>query len=555
MLNLVIAATAALTTMSELPAESPAALSAEEAQTNVPQTGGPQAVTVTSSPIKHMVIIFQENRSFDNYFGTYPNADGFLPLPGTPAANGIPAGLSYSDGKGGELAPFAFGAEELKTADVRHSYEAMIEAYDHGRMDKFGDVNGKNGRVALGHYDYRAVSAYWQYAQHFSMADNWYQPIFGGSTPGALYLVGAQSGNADNPNKANPLPAYGPIGDKSGERWEGLGYLNIGDLLSSTGIDWAWYQSGVTKGSVPTVNPFLYFDPYDQYDAGRHEKEQSEFDRDVDLGKMPAVAFVKSNAEHPGGNGSPLAESFSVKIVNKIMTSKYWKDTAILITYDESGGFWDHVPPPQVDPGPDGLKGNGPRVPAIVISPYAKRNYISHAQFDTTSVLKFLEWNYKLPSLNNRDAAANNLLDMLDFENPDFLPYIYHSTGNATSSAYGRPARVRLNNTGFGGSLADEGPFIDKEGRIMVALKDLARNVNASLYSPDGKRSIMIFNQHAFQLMAGTNTVIIDGIKRKAPDSIWLSPKKEAYVSLRSVAEWPDFTVEQEGTEATIVVR
>jgi phospholipase C len=510
-----------------------------------------------NSPIKHTIVIFQENRSFDNYFGTYPHAEGFLPLPGTPAVNGIPDGAYNSDAKGEKVPPFLLGTDQRKTVDVQHGYEAMISAYNEGLMDKYVEKNNKT--TPMGHYDYRVLSAYWQYAQHFSLADNWYQPVFGPSTPGALYLVAAQSGNAEKPLKGDSEPAYGR--STKGTRWEGLRYPNIGDRLSEHKVSWAWYQGGYATGSKYTAhhNPFQYFDNYEKGSYKDNVKDYDELEKDIAAGRLPAVVYVKAKSgedEHAGGNSLvDTGMEFAVDTVNLIMESQYWHNSAIIITYDESGGFWDHVPPPQVDPGPDGLQGLGPRIPTLVISPYAKRNYVSHVQYDTTSVLRFIEWNCGVESLNNRDANAANILDMFDFAHPDYTPYIFHGDGGGKpeKSAYGAAAAVRLNNALLAddGGAPDGGPFVDKSGNVMIPLRSFARNINAVL-TVEGKQVGMIFNQHLAEFTLGSDKAALDGVLLELPAKIWVSPRDEAYISVASIGRMPGFAVQADGASAAI---
>ncbi|WP_027416997.1 phospholipase C [Aneurinibacillus terranovensis] len=416
------------------------------APTSVKAKAAPDA-RLTATPVKHTVVIYQENRSFDHYFGTYPNAPGFHALPGTPSVNGIPAGSYNLDRNGRPVYPYLFPAHQKKTSDVNHGYKDMIKAYNNGLMDKFYEVSEKHikgsGIVAMGYYDYHTIPAYWQYAQHFALADNWYQPIFGPSTPGALYLVAAQSGTKDRPITWDPGPKNNFGADAEGESLTyNLTYTNIGDKMTAAGIPWAWYQGGYAAKDETYAahhNPFQYFQNFEDGKYRTNLKDIAQFQTDIANRRLPAVSFLKAEYpenEHPGYS-SPEGQDFTVRAVNAIMKSPYWKDTAIIITYDESGGYWDHVPPPQVAPGPDGLKGEGPRIPALVISPYAKRNYVSHVQYDTTSILKFIEWNHHLAPLNNRDKNANNILDMFDFGHPDFTPYMYHEGNLATHKSYG----------------------------------------------------------------------------------------------------------------------
>jgi phospholipase C len=422
----------------------------------------------TNSPIKHTVVIFQENRTFDNYFGTYPYAPGFHPISGTPqdvanfklvtgnVVKDVYGNVYNPDDKGNPVYPWHdAGNGNLLQQDVNHGYADMIAMLDGGKMDKFYQLNSKGtnptrGQLSMSYFDYNEIPAYWQYAQHYALADNYFQPVSGPSTPNAFYLVAAQSGNGSAPADNNipltqitsdPSPKNGPFGgDNTHGLTYNLTYKNIGDVLTENNRSWAWYAGGwdaakANPGSPealkysPHHNPFQYFQNYEDGKYSSNLKDYNNFAQDVANGTLPTVSFVKGgygDDEHPGSNQStPSAEDFSVKTINQIMNSPYWKDTAIIVAYDEGGGFYDHVAPPTAVKTVDGLVGDSTRVPALVISPYAKQNYVSHVQYDHTSILKFLEWNYKLPALNNRDLNANNLLDLFNFEQPNNKPFVY----------------------------------------------------------------------------------------------------------------------------------
>ncbi|MDB5052293.1 MAG: hypothetical protein JWM44_343 [Bacilli bacterium] len=519
----------------------------------------------TTTPIKHTIIIYQENRSYDSYFGTYPNAPGFNALPGTPKAEGIPAGSYNLDENGNKVAPFLFDPNQLTTEDVDHNFDDMVGAYDNGKMDNFYAASEKHkkgtGKVAMGYYDYQSIPYYWQYAQHYSLADHFFQPVFGPSTPGALYLISAQSGNSTNPIKGDPVPAYGPLGGDKGNRAEGLKYKNIGDVLNEKGISWAWYQGGYTKADSSYSshhNPFQYFDNYDKGAYKNNMKDYDAFAQDVANGTLPAVVYIKGaygEDEHPGASGqsNPTAEDFSVKTINTIMKSKYWKDSAIIVTYDESGGYWDHVAPTQVKAGPDGLQGNGPRIPAIVISPFSKENYVSNTEYDTTSILKFIESNYKLDSLNNRDKAANNILDMFDFDHPNFTPFIFQSDESKMTSSYGIPAKIQFNNAILAKGLVDENAFIDSNNNVMVPIVDLARNLNATISYDNSTQMITLkYSDHTVNLTLHSDAANIDGNAVALNGKIWDSPTNHGYISTLSLSDLPGLTVQLDDKGVTI---
>jgi len=197
----------------------------------------------------------------------------------------------------------------------------------------------------------------------------------------------------------------------------------IGDRLSEQGISWAWYSEGwndaVAGHPDPLFQfhhqPFNYFAPYAEGTAARaeHLKDVEDFRAALRAGNLPAVAFVKpigAHNEHPGYADLLSGQQYVANLVKAVQDSVVWKETAIIITYDEGGGRWDHVPPPRGD-----RWGPGVRVPAIIISPYAKRRFVDHTPYETVSILKFIETRWELAPLGSRDAAANNLLNAFDF--------------------------------------------------------------------------------------------------------------------------------------------
>jgi phospholipase C len=496
----------------------------------------------TASPIKHVVVIFQENRSYDNYFGTYPKAPGFKALPGTPKSNGIPAGSVNYDVNGQPHYPTLLN--DLKTQDVDHNYQDMITGYDNGKMDKVYQVNeakapGK-GTIAMGYYDYHAIPALWQYAQHYTLADNYYAPVWGPSTPTALYLIAAQSGTKDQPITGDPAPKNGFGPDQAwGPLSYNLKYTNIGDKLTTAKRSWAWYQSGyAAKDDTYSShhNPFQYFQNYEDGKYNNNLKDYNNLSTDISNGKLPEVSYVKAgydSDEHPN-NSDPSGEAFTVKTINDIMNSKYWKDTAIIVTYDESGGYWDHVAPKQLPAGPDGLQGDGTRIPALVISPYAKQNYVSHVQYDHSSVLKFIEWNFGVTSLNNRDQNANNMLDAFDFKKPDFTPYMFNDGSLKPKSYWGKPVKVKVNNAMMGVGNLNEAPFINKKGNVMVPLADFNRSINRHAIQDKNEKG-----QHG-------------KFKAEEKDGVWISPTKQKYVPLKSIVKELGWSMTTNGDTVTV---
>lgn len=487
----------------------------------------------TSSPIKHVVVIFQENVSFDHYFATYPDAENppdepaFHAKPERPEVNGLDSALRTHNPN--SFQPFRLSRKENYTCDQDHAYKAEQKAFDQGRMDRFPENTGSGGPncpdyghgtgLVMGYYDGNTVTALWNYAQHFAMSDAFFDTMFGPSTPGHLNLIAGQtfipkelveeSGNlVDDPNDpevdvvgstlgtsiiGDPDPYFddcsnqtlGRIGRKRQIPPDVRDVRNIGDLLNDKGITWGWFQGGFrpttpydpkTKSpavcGASTVNgssikpvldysphhePFQYFEatsnPHHLYrtsvdligrDDGEvhHQYDLNDFWEAVANRHLPAVSFLKPKRAQNGhaGNSSPLDEQqFLVDTLNKLQKLPEWNDTAVFVTWDDSDGWYDHVMGPIVNSsatGADALNGQGhcgtgekplagipgrcgygARLPLLVISPYAKRNFVDHTTTDHTSILRFIEENFRLGQIGNGsfDAIAGSLKGMFDF--------------------------------------------------------------------------------------------------------------------------------------------
>lgn len=375
-----------------------------------PPSGGPSGGPAAAR-IQHLVVLLQENVSFDHYFGTYPGATGFPQ--GDPAR--VPPQADGSRPRHGTPAAAA--------NDVPHGYDAMLAEFNGGKMDQYGRTGGAN---AMSFYDYHEVPAYWLLARRYALADHWFQPIFGPSAPNHLELVAGYSGG----RKDDANPPYGPHVDCSRPCAPPLAGQNIGDRLSAAGVDWGWYQGGVAAGPPDYIqhhNPFAYFAAANPKAGDRyagHIRDLSQFFTAAREGRLPAVAFVKAakaDNGHAGYSGPLQDDQFVTRVVNAVAQSPNWPSTALLLLFDESGGFYDHLAPPAVDTGMEGVRGLGPRVPALLISPYARAGYVSHVQYEHASVLRFIEQRWGLPPLDNagrRDQAAASLDDLFDFTQP-----------------------------------------------------------------------------------------------------------------------------------------
>ncbi|MBV9301462.1 MAG: alkaline phosphatase family protein [Acidobacteriaceae bacterium] len=461
----------------------------------------------TATPIKHLVVIFQENVSFDHYFATYPfakNPSGepkFWPRQVTnlPAVNGLNGGLLYHNPNSTQ--PFRLDRSQNYTCDQDHGYTAEQKAFDMGLMDKFPENTGAGGPgcpdygkgtgLVMGYYDGNTVTALWNYAQYFALNDNSYGTNFGPSTVGALNLISGSTatvdfshttGNisgdvADKAVTDDPDPYYDDCG--SPEQLAILG-KNIGDLLNAADLTWGWFQGGFAPSSTsngkavcasktPNLGGVLQTDysahhePFEYYkqtanihhlppsctskigysDQANHQYDLTDFFKAVDSHNMPAVSFLKAKRSQDGhaGYSSPLDEQiFLVNTINHLEKTPEWNSTAVVILYDDSDGWYDHQMGPIVnqsatsqdaltgpnscgtaaDPlgGFQGRCGYGPRLPLLVISPWAKSNFVDSATTDQASVIRFVEDNWlkgERIGEGSTDAIAGSLMNMFQF--------------------------------------------------------------------------------------------------------------------------------------------
>lgn len=450
----------------------------------------------TRTPIKYLVVIFQENVSFDHYFATYPHAANppgeppFHALPGTPTVNGLtPALIEHNPNA---VKPFRLDRSQAVTCDQDHRYTAEQRAYHGGLVDRFLAVSKKHARndcdpkLVMGYYDGNTVTAYWHYAQHFAMSDNSFGSTFGPSTPGAMNLVSGQTHGAEPAVEGlvingtmigDPAPAF----DDCARRDGGVAFTgrNIGNLLSAKGVAWGWFAGGfrptqraadgtaacasehknaageVVPDYLPHHEPFQYFKstsnphhlpPVSVAAIGHdgrahHQYGLRDFWNAVEHGSLPAVSYLKARAYQDGhaGYSGPIDEQhFVVETINRLQQTKYWPSMAIIIAYDDSDGWYDHVMPPIVnqsaDPKHDVLLGEelcgtppegayqdrcgyGPRLPLLVISPWARQNFVDHSLTDQTSILRFIEDNWQLGRIGDQsfDAKAGTLANLFDF--------------------------------------------------------------------------------------------------------------------------------------------
>ena len=346
--------------------------------------------------INNVIVVIMQNRSFDHLFGTYPGANGITPTG---------AGFSQQDSAGKTVTPMLLTNPGIH--DLPHSRQAFIRAWDNGKMDKYAFYNGD---VSLGYYDGTSpgMSTLWGWAQQFALADNFFSSVMGDAPSNQLFLVAA----SDNNFPFTIDPFFGPC-TQGATTQSGYAFQHIGDQLTAKGLPWAWYAENLDNCShyVPQENPFQFFT---DAHASPSVKDFSAFTADLNSGHFPAVAFVQPapvHSMHPAA-GLSIANGIAWLdgLLKQIQASPIWSNAVVVVVWDSSGGLWDHVPPPQVD-----AEGFGPRVPMLVISPFAKPNYISHVQMDDVSILKFIQSRFGLPPLNDRNQMGNDISDMLTF--------------------------------------------------------------------------------------------------------------------------------------------
>lgn len=508
------------------------------------KVAGPVAATVrraaTATPIQHLVVIFQENESFDHYFGTYPNAANpseepqFNPLPNTPTVDGYnsalltnnPNFLNQNNGAGAAN-PFRLDRLQILLTDQDNGYTAEQMGYDAGLVDLVPLSMGVAGPppdpppatvgttgLAMGYYDGNTVTALWNYAQHFAMSDNSHGTVFGATLLGHLNLISGQTnGVLQNLNGTGSLTDGGdgsstvianadPIGDVCGTTTKEeltMAGPNIGNSLTNAGVTWGWFvggfnltivnPNGTTGCNRSTTSRFtgvtesdygIHYDPFQFYpstanptharptsvftighagDPANNQYDVQDFFSAVRAGNFPSVSFLKAptiQTGHPGTSSALDEQVFIVNTLNFLQQQPDWSSTAVIIAWDDSDGWYDHQLGPIVNQsngtadaltGPDacgngnnslpgvdpanlhalGRCGYGPRLPLLVISPYARPNFVDHSLTDQTSILRFIEDNWlggQRLGAGSFDAIAGSLENMLNFiqtPNPTLL--------------------------------------------------------------------------------------------------------------------------------------
>jgi len=452
---------------------------------------GPSAPVVAASrkvnssdskdiPIKHVIIIFQENRSFDSYFGTYPGADGI------PIRNGVPT-VCNLDPKTGECVKPYLDHDDVNCGGP-HGAEFSLGAVNNGAMNGFiigAEITGSDCGIhpapktpkfadqVMGYHDGSDIPNYWAYAKNFVLQDHMFESIHSWSFPSHLYLVSGWS--------AECLKANDPMSCVSNtEPWDRnltgshsnhiksptpFAWTDITYILDKAHVSWVYYldhgawplktpqpksaaavatsisrqarRAARRKGGVPVIWNVLpgFTDVHEDHQIANIQK-LARYYAAAKAGALPAVSWIcpdPDDSEHPPSKVS-VGESYVTRIVNAAMRSPEWKSTAIFLTWDDWGGFYDHVPPPQVD-----SLGYGIRVPGLVISPYAKHGYIDHQTLSFGAYLKFIEdvflhgqrLNPKTdgrpdsrPDVRENSPMLGNLMNDFDFSQPPRAPMI-----------------------------------------------------------------------------------------------------------------------------------
>ena len=422
------------------------------------------------APIDHIVVLFMENRSFDHLFGTYPGAEGFDAYRGKQTdRNGaayltLPQPLGRDDKPdprfpaGLSNAPFPmlkFVAPFDMTNNPIHRFYHMQLQYGAGAdgvpMGKWV-AEGTSGGATMGYYDRAASPVQWRLADEFVLLDRYFQGIHGGSFANHFYLISAAVARyPDAPVERraeigadgrivkdgdvtpdgyvvnNLDPPYPPRRNQPVLR-EPQTMPTIADRLDAGRVTWRWYATGwgagadaVKAGLIPHHNPFQFVKRMMETPEGReHIQDAAQFVNALREGTLPSVAFVKPHSAfnaHAVSSTVGAADRWIGEMTREVMASRYWPRTALIITYDEGGGWFDHVRPPTVD-----RFGLGTRVPALIVSPYARRGVVAHGQYDHASILKFIEWRFALEPLTDRDRRAAAFLEAFDFRQAPRAP-------------------------------------------------------------------------------------------------------------------------------------
>ncbi len=459
-----------------------------------------------TTPIKHVIILVKENRSFDEMFGQFPGADGVTTAR---LADGRTIHLGHTP--------------DHTLLDIAHAGDAAAYAVDDGRMDRFKELPGaiQNGQdVADSQFHASDIPEYWRYAQDYTLDDHFFSTIMGPSFPNHLVIIAASSANTDDNPRGQTYHAWGcdggpytvvsAIDPTTGRAFLTRPCFNIptlADTMQRYHITWRYYAPGQYQSGYI----------WSAFDAIKHIRyshlwktdvpDDAQFTKDVQTGTLPAVSWLvtsEENSDHPPYSIC-LGENWTVRQINTVMRSRLWSSTLIVLTWDDFGGFYDHVAPPRLDP-----ISLGPRVPTIIISPYSRAHYVDHHPLDFDSILKFIEQDFHLPPLTWRDRTAASLTSSLAFQQRPLAPRVlpeqhcpksdnpHNQTLDGTylrliSRPYGREVVMRLK----GGTLVTLllGPstwFGPAQGNTPASLADFVPGDRAEASGrPDPQRALV----------------------------------------------------------------
>ena len=338
----------------------------------------PSASVPFGAPVRRVVVVLQENHTFDNYFGAYPGVDGTA---------GRPLCLPNQPGAAPCTAPFH--SPTPTPQDLSHNWASAHADYDRGAMDGF--VYSEGSPSTMAYFDRRDIPAYWAAADQYTLCDRYFTSVMSESAPNHLYLVAGTAGGLrdDRVPATVELPSVFERLDGLGHSWRVYGFTK-------------WYQS------------FQYVQQHPAAQANFLTADR--FRIDLQAGTLPEVSYVvgaPGGSEHPPSSVTVGSNAVAQEIVNPLGSSPAWPSLALFVTWDDYGGFYDHVAPPQVD-----AEGLGFRVPCLVISPYARSGYVDHTPYDHCSILRFVEERFGLGTLSARDAAAQPMTGAFDFTSP-----------------------------------------------------------------------------------------------------------------------------------------
>jgi len=413
----------------------------------------------TIDKVNHVVVIYLENRAFDNTYGEFAGATGLADaataLPQVDSAGHVYDSLPQVAGQPYPTnlpnAPFdiaLYVPPAVATRDLVHRFYQEQVQIDGGKMDKFVNVSDAQG-LSMGHY-HTSVLPMAAEASNYVLCDHFFHSAFGGSFLNHQFLIAAAAptfpgapssavavldgtGNVVTDGYVTPdgfavntsytVNAPHPSSASAAGLVPNQTNPTIGDRLTAAGQSWAWYSGGwndaIAGHPAATFQfhhqPFAYYANYADGTQAKadHLKDEADFIAAANAGTLPAVSFVKPlglNNEHPGYADIISGENHTIDLINAVRNGPNWKDAVIIVTYDENGGFWDHVAPPAID-----RWGPGSRTPAIIISPFAKRGFVDKTQYETVSILAFIEERWNLTPLTDRDRNASPLLNAFDF--------------------------------------------------------------------------------------------------------------------------------------------